>query len=60
MDLQQLALYCCVICCMCRLRDLSAQDKQEYQRVMKDLDKASTELNQLKEQKEKMAQDLQV
>ena len=46
--------------CPCRLRDLSAQDKQEHQRVMKDLDKASTELNLLKEQKEKLTQELQV
>ncbi len=43
-----------------RLRDLSAQDKQEHHRAMKDLDKSATELNQLREQKEKLTQELQV
>lgn len=45
---------------LCRLRDLSTQDKLEHQRAIKDLDKSSQELNQLREQKEKLAQELQV
>lgn len=43
-----------------RLRDLSAEDKLEHQRVKKDFEKNATELNLIKEQKEKLAQELQV
>ena len=43
-----------------RLRDLSAQDKLEYQRVVKDLEKNAAELNQLKEDRDKLAKELQV
>ena len=43
-----------------RLRDLSAQDKFEHQRVVKDLERLSAETNHLREQKEKLDQDIQV
>ena len=43
-----------------RLRDLSAQDKFEHQRVVKDLERMSAETNHLREQKEKLEQDIQV
>ena len=43
-----------------RLRDLSAQDKLEHQRVVKDLEKNAAELNQLKEDRDKLAKELQV
>jgi hypothetical protein len=43
-----------------RLRDLSAEDKVEHQRVKKDFEKNSSELNLIKEQKEKLVQELQV
>ena len=43
-----------------RLRDLSAEDKVEHQRVKKDFEKNASELNLIKEQKEKLAQELQV
>ena len=43
-----------------RLRDLSAQDKFEHQRVVKDLERISGEANHLREQKEKLEQDVQV
>ena len=43
-----------------RLRDLSAEDKLEHQRVKKDFERNATELNQIKEQKDKLAQELQV
>ena len=43
-----------------RLRDLSAQDKFEHQRVVKDLERISAETNHLREQKEKLEQDVQV
>ncbi len=43
-----------------RLRDLSAQDKLEHQRVVKDLEKNATEFNQLKEEREKLTKELQV
>ena len=45
---------------VCRLRDLSAQDKLDHQRVMKDLEKNAAEFNQVKEQKDKIFQELQV
>ncbi len=44
----------------CRLRDLSAQDKLEHQRVVKDLEKNATELNQAKEERDKLSKELQV
>lgn len=43
-----------------RLRDLSAEEKLEHQRVKKDFEKNASELNLIKEQKEKLAQELQV
>ena len=43
-----------------RLRDLSAEDKLEHQRVKKDFERNAAELNLIKEQKEKLAQELQV
>ena len=48
----------CVV--MFRLRDLSAQDKMENQRVLKDLEKTSTELNEVRERNEKLIQEVQV
>ena len=50
---------CCCLHCH-KLRDLSAQDKLEHQRVVKDLEKNASELNQLKEDRDKMAKELQV
>lgn len=50
----------CVCSCLARLRDLSAQDKVEYQRTMKDLEKSSAELSHAREQKDKLTQELQV
>ncbi len=50
---------CCCLHCH-RLRDLSAQDKLEHQRVVKDLEKNASELNQLKEDRDKIAKELQV
>ena len=43
----------------CRLRDLSAQDKSEYQQVVKDLEKQSGVANQLMEQKARLQEELQ-
>jgi len=43
-----------------RLRDLSAQEKLEHQHVMKDLEKTSAALLLIKDQKEKLAKDMEV
>lgn len=43
-----------------RLRDLSAQEKLEHQRVVRDLERNTAEANHLREQREKLEQDLQV
>ena len=45
---------------LARLRDLSAQDKLEHQRVVKDLDKAHSELKQLQEGRDKLHTELRV
>ena len=56
-----------VLMCLClcvsvilRLRDLSAQDKVEHQRVVKDLEKAHSDLKQALESKDKLQTDLKV
>ena len=43
-----------------RLRDLSAQEKLEHQRVVKDLEKTGAALVIVKDQKDKLAKDLEV
>ena len=49
------------MCCVCcRLRDLSAQDKLENQRVMKDLEKAHSDLKTATETKDKLQAELKV
>ena len=45
---------------LARLRDLSAQDKLEHQRMVKDLDKAHSELKQLQEARDKLHTELRV
>lgn len=51
-----------VFVCVCapRLRDLSAQDKVEHQRVVKDLEKAHSDLKQAQESKDKLQTELKV
>ena len=43
-----------------RLRDLSAQDKLEHQRVVKDLEKAHSDLKQAQESRDKLQTELKV
>lgn len=55
------SIHVCCLCLFClRLRDLSAQDKLDQQRVMKDLEKTGADLTQMKEQKEKITRELLV
>ena len=56
-------LYTCVLCILyvCyRLRDLTAQDKLEHQRVVKDLEKAHSDLKQAQETRDKIQTELKV
>ena len=58
--LDTVLMYLCLCVCAPRLRDLSAQDKVEHQRVVKDLEKAHSDLKQAQESKDKLQTELKV